>query len=127
MEYYVVIMRRYGDFAGHSYVAGVFDNKYIASIVGKKEEYDRARKYSRKIVKINSSNVFCNYEIEDIDKIKMSITKKPKDLSFQLIKDSKICKGIDSIENWMTEISQALDEDIFTEEEYRYFFKFLVE
>ena len=62
---YVVTMYRYGDREKHSYVLGVFDNKFMAMSWGEQEKAFRANKYSPAVEKFKVNHVFGEKKVED--------------------------------------------------------------
>ena len=52
-DVYVLLMRRWGDSEGHTYVRGVFGDKEMAEKIGAEEKEYRGGKYEPDIVKVN--------------------------------------------------------------------------
>ena len=54
MEIYVVIMQRWGDYEGHSYILGVYSDYFIAKMAGKMNKLYRDGKYYARVVTLET-------------------------------------------------------------------------
>ena len=67
MKVYVVKMNRFGDDELHSYIIGVFTEKYLARKAGLAEEYWRGGKYEAQIWVFETNEVWNKDQVEYLE------------------------------------------------------------